>query len=231
MGLFDKMREAGTARELRRQSELAQQRYQSALTNWQASQALGNKMLAALEGLERGQDAVSSNAVMKKGEYAFWTGQASLHESRRQAGTYVGRSSGISIPIGKTGLRYRTGAIKGTFVPGDEVQATLDHGTVLMTTARVIFNGNLKTQEWAFSKWTGADADEYERNYLFHVSNRQKASGVSFPSDALGQEFNRFLGVVLRIERDGIPSLISSLKETLEASVSEKPTPPTEITN
>lgn len=230
MRIFDKIKEANAARDLRKQTELAEQKYQSDFADWEANRALVHKMLAALEGLENAQDAVPSNAIMKKGEYAFWSGQAWLHESHREAGTYVGKSSGISIPIGKTGLRYRAGAMKGTFVPGNEVQATIDQGTVIMTTARIIFNGNLKTQEWAFAKWTGADTDEFETTYLFHVSNRQKASGISFPSKSIGQEFNRYLGVVLRIERDGLPASISSLKETLEVSATEKPIPPAEIT-
>jgi len=123
-------------------------------------------------------------------------------------------------------MRYHTGATKGTFIPGDEVQTKLDVGTILMTNQRLIFNGGTKTQEWSFAKWTGADASSNEMDYLFHVSNRQKASGISFKDFVIGQEFNRFLGAVLRIERDGLPALINSLQESLEELESKKPTEP-----
>lgn len=231
MGMFDKFKEAKNQRALRKAAEKEQAQYELELKNWELSKSCGERMLDAFESINKGEDAVETNAVLKKGEYAFWTGVASYHESRRQAGTYVGRSSGVSIPIGGTGLRYRVGATKGTFIPGDDVQTTLDRGNVLMTTHRLIFNGNIKTQEWAFAKWTGADASDNEMSYEFHVTNRQKTSGITFNDFILGQEFNRFLGAILRVERDGIPALIKSLKETLKETEAEKPTPPKSIAN
>jgi len=229
VGLFDKLKEANAARDLRRQNEVALSHYQTELADWQASVDCGQKMLDSLEYLDKGEDAADTSAVMKKGEFAFWIGIASYHESRRQAGTYVGRSKGISIPIGNTGFRYRTGAIKGTFVPGDEVQTTLDKGIVIMTNQRLIFNGNLKTQEWLFSKWTGADASESEMSYMFHVSNRQKTSGLTFGTYLDGQEFNRFLGVALRIERDTVHALVESLTGSLQELKNKRPEQPTPI--
>lgn len=231
MGLFDKIKEANAARDIRKQNEAAQFKYQTELDNWKASMDVGQKMLDALANLNNNQDAVSTTAVMKKGEFALWTGLAAFHESRRQAGTYVGRSKGVSIPIGKTGLRYRTGAIKGTFIPGNEVQTILDRGTVILTNQRLIFNGSKKTQEWAFAKWTGADASESEMSYMFHVSNRQKVSGIDFDNYLIGQEFNRFLGVALRIERDTAAALVESLQGSLKELENNKPTQPQEITS
>jgi len=229
MGIFDKLKSAKEAHDLKKANEAAQAQYQSALANWEASQTVAQKLLKALNSAAKGQDAVENTASLKKGEIALWSGSVSFHESRRQPGTYVGSSQGVSIPLGH-GFRYRVGAMKGTYIPGDDVQTSLDIGNLLLTNMRLIFNGRLKTQEWAFAKWTGADTSENEMDYLFHVSNRQKASGVSFSDFITGQEFNRFLGIAMRLERDGVTNLIKSLEEGIEESQKNKPSPPREIT-
>jgi hypothetical protein len=229
MGIFEKLKSAKSTHEIKKANEAARAQYESALANWEVSQTVAQRLLSALNAAAIGQDAVENTAVLKKGEVALWTGLVSFHESRRQPGTYVGSSQGVSIPLGH-GFRYRVGAMKGTYIPGDDVQTPLDRGSLLLTSMRLIFNGRIKTQEWAFAKWTGADTSENEMEYLFHVSNRQKASGVSFSDFIAGQEFNHFLGVAMRIEKDGIANLIKALEEGISDSQKNKPVEPKEIT-
>jgi hypothetical protein len=225
MGIIDKIKTSKHNHEIKKANELAQGQYDIALSNWEASQKLGHEMLDALSAAAKGESAVENTAMLKKGEFALWSGVVTFHESRRQPGTYIGKSQGVSIPLGH-GFRYRVGAMKGTYVPGDDVQTALDRGNLLLTNQRLIFNGNIKTQEWSFSKWTGADASENEMDYLFHVSNRQKASGVSFSDYVSGQSFNRFLALAMRIENDGIPALTKSVKESLSEGEKNKPQEP-----
>lgn len=236
MGIFDKVktsladaaenrRTAAEIRAIESENNAVLVKFNSSLREWQDQHSIIHALVIAFTKASNSEDAVSTTAVMKKGEYALWSGPASYHESRRQAGTYIGRSSGVSIPIGG-GLRYRTGATKGTFVPGPETQQTIDRGTVLMTTARLIFNGSNRSQEWSFAKWTGAEASFDETNYMFHVSNRQKASGVRINLNQ-GTEFNRFLAQALDSQREGVEGLLKRLQKAQEDHASVKPTKPT----
>ena len=235
MGIFDKVktsladaaenrRTAAEIRAIEGENNAVLSKFNSDLQEWQNQSSIINSLVDAFTKASNSEDAISTTAVMKKGEFALWSGPAAYHESRRQAGTYVGRSSGVSIPIGG-GIRYRTGAMKGTFVPGPETQQTIDQGTVLMTTARLIFNGSNRSQEWSFAKWTGAEASSDETNYMFHVSNRQKASGVRINSNQ-ATEFNRFLAQALDTQREGIDGLLKRLLKAQEDHSAAKPTKP-----
>ena len=229
MKFLDNLKAASAAKALKRANDAQLANYQRQLGQWQANKDLGASMLDAFTKVSQGTDAVNSGAVMKAGEFAIWSGPASYHESKQLPGSYVGRSNGISVPLGH-GFRYRTGATKGTFVPGNQVQATVDSGTVIMTTHRVIFNGNLKTQEWAFEKWTGADASDDERIFMIHVTNRQKVSGVNFPTVVEGNTFNQFLGFALQIPRSGLAGVIKEIQDAIAENEKSKPVQPAPLT-
>ena len=91
--------------------------------------------------------------VQKKGELVLWTGNAIYHEAGRTASTYVGGSSGFSIPL-VAGIRYRVGSFKGRVVPGKEMQIDKDSGIVKLTNQRLIFTGPLATSEWSFANFS-----------------------------------------------------------------------------
>jgi hypothetical protein len=148
-----------------------------------------------------------------------------LHETGRTPGRYQGTSQGFSIPL-VGGIRYRVGAQRGTFVAGEEVRAYKEVGQVLLTTERVLFNGQMNTKEWAFAKWNGASTNLDESNYIFHVSNRQKTSGILVGPEQ-GREFNRFLAQAINCAEEGIDVVLKSVRTQLKELAEDEPTRPT----
>ena len=198
--------------------------YDAELTDWQSDIEIFDTIISAFELAAKGEDAVSNLTVQKDGEVVLWRGQGQYHQAGRGAGEYVGSSQGLSIPIGG-GLRYRVGAMRGTYVSGDPVQKYAEVGDVVLTNQRVMFNGMFNTKEWLFSKWNGAAASSDESDYIFHVSNRQTTSGILF-SQTDGRIFNRFLAAALMAAEDGIESTIAAIRKNAKEISSDKPAIP-----
>jgi hypothetical protein len=202
----------------------AMQQYAVAHHDWKRDVEIFNTIRAAFELAAKGEDAVSNLTVQKPGEIVLWRGQGQLHEAGRTPGQYVGSSQGFSIPL-FAGVRYRVGAQRGTFVSGDPVQVYKEVGDVVLTTDRVLFNGMMNTKEWAFSKWNGAAASSDETDFIFHVSNRQKTSGILFAGDD-GRLFNRFLAQALNCEEEGIAAVFKSLDGVIKELAEDEPKEP-----
>jgi hypothetical protein len=208
----------------KRAHKSAQQQFEIDHFNWDRDVEIFNTIRDAFELAAKGEDAVSNLTVQKKGEIVLWRGQGQLHEAGRTAGQYVGSSQGFSIPL-FAGVRYRVGAQRGTFVSGDPIQVYKEVGDVVLTTDRVLFNGMMNTKEWAFAKWNGAAASTDETDYIFHVSNRQKTSGILFSRDD-GRLFNRFLAQALNCEEEGIEAVFKSLDGVLKDLAEDEPKKP-----
>lgn len=202
----------------------AMQQYAVAHHDWRRDVEIFNTIRAAFELAAKGEDAVSNLTVQKPGEIVLWRGQGQLHEAGRTPGQYVGSSQGFSIPL-FAGVRYRVGAQRGTFVSGDPIQVYKEVGDVVLTTDRVLFNGMMNTKEWAFSKWNGAAASSDETDFIFHVSNRQKTSGILFAGDD-GRLFNRFLAQALNCEEEGIAAVFKSLDGVIKELAEDEPKKP-----
>jgi len=200
------------------------QQYAVAHHDWKRDVEIFNTIRAAFELAAKGEDAVSNLTVQKPGEIVLWRGQGQLHEAGRTPGQYVGSSQGFSIPL-FAGVRYRVGAQRGTFVSGDPIQVYKEVGDVVLTTDRVLFNGMMNTKEWAFSKWNGAAASSDETDFIFHVSNRQKTSGILFAGDD-GRLFNRFLAQALNCEEEGIAAVFKSLDGVIKELAEDEPKAP-----
>jgi hypothetical protein len=102
---------------------------------------------------------------------------------------YRGGSSGISIPIG-FGMRYSTSSTRGrSVVVGVELQAA-DAGVLAITSERVVFIGQRKTQESQYRKLVGMDV--FTDGVRLSVSNRQTPSLFKVPSgDLVAAMINR----------------------------------------
>ncbi len=179
------------------------------------------KLKEAFIAVQGGEDAESHNMITKPGEYVIWAGVGQFHEAGRTAGQYVGSSQGFSIPI-VAGIRYRVGAQRGTFIPGEEIQVYKDTGQVYLSTDRLVFNGMTNTAEWKFDKWIGAGASPDGGDFIFHVSNRKKSSGILFEKDT-GEEFNRFLAFALIHVSDGLERVMKEIKGLEERIPTEEP--------
>jgi hypothetical protein len=193
--------------------------------NWQRDIEIFKKIEQAFELAVKGEDSVPNNTVQKKGEIILWQGQGQFHETGRTPGRYQGTSQGFSIPL-VGGIRYRVGAQRGTYVPGEEIQAYKEVGQVLLTTERVLFNGQMNTKEWSFAKWNGASTTADESDYIFHVSNRQKTSGI-FVGPTQGREFNRFLAQAINCAEEGVDVVLKSVRNQLKELAEDEPKKPT----
>ncbi len=203
----------------------AVKQYQLEYADWQRDVEIFKKIETAFELAVKGEDSVPNNTVQKDGEIILWQGQGQFHETGRTPGRYEGTSQGFSIPL-VGGIRYRVGAQRGTFVPGEEVQAYKEVGQVLLTTERLLFNGQMNTKEWAFAKWNGASTTADESDYIFHVSNRQKTSGILF-GPRQGREFNRFLAQAINCAEEGVDVVLKSVRTQLKELAEDEPKPPT----
>ena len=97
-----------------------------------------------------GPQAVESPLNLKRGERALAVVSARL--ARQQTRThYVGGSQGLSFPIGHTGIRYRVGSYHGHPVQ-QQLLATLDSGSLVITDQRIAFIGPTKATSIALSK-------------------------------------------------------------------------------
>ena len=203
-------------------SAMSDYEYQHA--KWAGDIEIFNKIKGAFESAIKGEDAVSNLAVQKPGEIVIWSGRGQFHEAGRTPGQYVGSSQGVSIPV-VAGIRYRVGAMRGTFVPGDAIQAYKEVGDVVLSTDRIMFNGMYNTKEWAFAKWNGAATSEDESDYIFNVSNRQKTSGILFDV-SVGREFNRFLAQAIYAAENGLDSVITTVDKVLKDLAGDEPVKP-----
>jgi len=198
--------------------------YDAELTDWQSDIEIFQKARDAFVLAAKGEDVVVNQTIQKPGEIVLWTAQGQFHEAGRGAGSFQGSSQGLSIPV-VAGIRYRVGATRGTYVSGDPIQKYAEVGDVLLTTQRVLFNGMFNTKEWAFSNWNGAAASADETDYIFHVSNRQKTSGVLFGASD-GREFNRFLSCALIAAEYGIDRVIQEIDKNMKELEEDKPAIP-----
>ena len=64
-----------------------------------------------------------------------------------------------------------------------------------------------------------------ETDYIFHVSNRQKTSGILFSRED-GRLFNRFLAQALNCEEQGIEAVFKSLDGVLKELGEDEPLKP-----
>jgi hypothetical protein len=208
----------------KRAHKRALREYEISYADWQRDVEIFTKIKEAFALAAKGEDAAPNLTVQKPGEFVLWTGQGQFHETGRTAGRYEGSSQGVSIPI-VAGIRYRVGANRGTFVSGSEIQVYKEVGEVVLTTERLMFNGMMNTKEWLFSKWNGAATTDDESDYIFHVSNRQKTSGILF-QPSTGREFNRFLAQALISAEQGISAVKPVLSEVLKGLEEDKPKKP-----
>lgn len=109
----------------------------------EAIKAMGFDSLYEAALLETsGAQPVDSPLVLKSGEQAYLSVPATL--ARMVTRThFVGGSSGLSFPIGHTGIRYRVGAFRGEPVRQESL-TKLDAGIFVLTNQRIAYLGPKK---------------------------------------------------------------------------------------
>jgi hypothetical protein len=205
----------------KRADKAATNEYNRLHTIWQEDVDTLKKLITVFTTASNGEDSVPNTLMQKKGENTLWKATGIFHETGRTPSTYVGGSSGVSIPV-VAGIRFRVGATKGTIIPGEELQVDKDQGVVMLTTERLIFTGPTKTQEWNFDKLLQLSTNDDESDYFINVSNRQKTSGVRF-DPTTGREFNRFLGSATAAHEHGFAALLKELHAIEKRIYEEEP--------
>jgi hypothetical protein len=205
----------------KRAAKKAQAIYELEQYEWERENRVLNAALDIFTSASKGEEPNDLSLAQKKGELVLWTGNAIYHEAGRTASTYVGGSSGFSIPL-VAGIRYRVGSFKGRVVPGEEMQIDKDSGMVKLTNQRLIFTGPLATSEWAFTKLLSSFSNPERTDFIFGVSNRKKSSGLRFtPED--GYAFAYLFALALHCFENGIPETIKAIKKELTESSEKKP--------
>ena len=177
MGFFDKRRRAKALQAAESAAAAAEQDVHYARIALQAA------------SLELAQDS-APGILPKQGERFYLVVQgAGFYEAKRQPGQWTGGSQGVSLRVAK-GVSYRVGANRGTYRQGAEVMTITNHGTFYVTNQRCLFVSDMKTTEWQYAKLVGFSL-EGGGNVVFNVSNRQKASGVVFGTDAKRRPMRR----------------------------------------
>ena len=195
--------------------------YQAEVNEWERENSVLNAALDIFTSASKGEEPDDSSLAQKKGELVLWTGNAIYHEAGRTASTYVGGSSGFSIPL-VAGIRYRVGSFKGQVVPGEEMQIDKDSGMVKLTNQRLIFTGPLASSEWAFAKLLSSFSNPERTDFIFGVSNRKKSSGLRFTAED-GYAFAHLFALALHSYEKGIPATIKAIKDELTESSEKKP--------
>ena len=205
----------------KRAAKKAQQQFDKETAEWEQEKQTLTQMLDIFTKAAKGEEPNDQSLVQKNGELVLWTGTATFHEAGRTPSRYVGRSSGVSVPV-FAGIRVRVGATAGTLIPGEEMQMDRDQGFVKLTNQRLIFAGNTATTEWAFSKLLSTFTNPAQNDYNFGVSNRKKTSGLRFsPTD--GPIFGRIFAMTLYAFEEGIPAATTMIKNEIKEIESKKP--------
>jgi len=205
----------------KRAAKKAQAIYELEQYEWEQENRVLNAALDIFTSASKGEEPNDLSLAQKKGELVLWTGNAIYHEAGRTASTYVGGSSGFSIPL-VAGIRYRVGSFKGRVVPGEEMQIDKDSGMVKLTNQRLIFTGPLATSEWAFTKLLSSFSNPERTDFIFGVSNRKKSSGLRFTAED-GYAFAHLFALALHSYENTIPETIKAIKKELTESSEKKP--------
>jgi hypothetical protein len=165
--------------------------------------------------------------LLGPGETVFLdVGGCALVEERRGQGTYVGHSQGFSVPVARVGgrqIRYRVGATKGHYVQGTPTPTSIDTGTAVITSSRVIFQGSRQTRECPFAKLIGYQHDA-DGSTTFSLSNRAKPVTVHYGTE-VAPTFDFRLELALAHFRNTVDDLVAALEADLAAIDSDRPEP------
>lgn len=134
--------------------------------------ALSHAMLIAEVNSGDLPEVASPHLMAKAGEIVHAEVPASLMKevTIRQ---YQGGYSGISFPVGKTGIRYKVGGSRGHSVEVGTKLNVADSGILAVTNKRAVYIGSRKTVDMPYAKLDNLTV--YSDGIQFHLSNRVNA--------------------------------------------------------
>jgi len=72
---------------------------------WQEDVDSLTKLITVFTAASNGEDSVPNTLMQQKGEHTLWSATGIFHETGRTPSSYVGGSTGVSIPVGG-GIRF-----------------------------------------------------------------------------------------------------------------------------
>lgn len=172
------------------------------------------------------QGGPAEGLILDDGESSYLqVTDCALIEERRGAGTYVGRSQGISVPIAHIGgrpIRYRVGASKGHYVQGEATPTAIDTGTVTITSTRVVFAGAAQTRECPFAHLIGVQHDAGSGATTLSVSNHKTPVTLRY-GPQVAETFEFRLDLALAHFHGTVADLVAGLEADLAAIDAARP--------
>lgn len=194
-----------------RASQKAKVEFERKLQNWQRADAELAEIIKLARTTGWTSDNVSDLTVILKPE-EHWLGGltgVSLIQPRIGSSHSVTNYTGFSYQLTPK-TRIRSGQYYTTHTPGEESPAIADQGNVIITSQRVIFQGQKRAHEWEYRKMLGYINNETEPWTSIQVSNRERVSGVMYSWS--GATYFRFrLAWGLAIFQDELDQFAESL--------------------
>src|SRR5947209_11521721 len=216
----------GTGRSLRRYRRAAAD-YRRALEPWQeeADALRAHLTVAQTFAGATAADEPSVPLQLAPGERVFSVlERASLVEPRKQPERWATGYTGFSFRLARS-VRNRVTSSNGKKDPGEEAPAAVDTGAATITDGRIVFQGSRRKREWAFDKLLGYHNDGRVPLTLFHVSNREKVSGLLYER-AQAEEVHFRLALALAHHRGEVDALVAHIEGQLAVHEASRPAPP-----
>ena len=226
MGLFDGI----AKRKAQKQYDHDMVIHNGDLADWEDADERIDEMLGIVRDCVNGKvqeqflDRNSYGFMLENDEFpvAFITGTGLLTVVRGP-GRYEGGYGGVSFPIfGR--VRGHVGGQRGTYVQGKESMTYTDSGETMITNVRVMFRGDVRTEEWKFSKMMGMEHSP-DGITTISMSTKSKPAALGYGSEHAAEVQFRF-EIAAAIARGTLPRLLAQLEAEKAHHQEVKPVPP-----
>ena len=226
MGLFDGI----AKRKAQKQYDHDMVIHNGDLADWEDADERIDEMLVIVRDCVNGKvqeqflDHNSYGFMLENDEFpvAFITGTGLLTVVRGP-GRYEGGYGGVSFPIfGR--VRGHVGGQRGTYVQGKESMTYTDSGETMITNVRVMFRGDVRTEEWKFSKMMGMEHSP-DGITTISMSTKSKPAALGYGTEHAAEVQFRF-EIAAAIARGTLPRLLAQLEAEKAHHQEVKPVPP-----
>ena len=226
MGLFDRVRRRKAER---RHKDLVAA-HDSALAEWQTVSDRIDEFVTIVQDCIEGRiheqfvDRGGYGFMLDNDEFpvAFIPGMALL-QVVRGPGQYQGGYGGVSFPLfGR--VRGHVGGQRGKLVPGTESRSVTDVGETMITNERVMFRGDLRTEEWKFSRMMAMEHSP-DGITVFSMSAKSKPSAIGYGEEVAPLVQFR-LELAAALARGTLERLAAELAAERSHHDEERPVPP-----
>lgn len=220
--MFEEFKQRRAERQAAKAAAAEQARAAQAASTWSNEQA---ELEAQLELVTSYEGEPARGVIMQPGEAAFaQVGSCALLGDIKERGHFVAGSQGLSIPVGSIGgraIRYRVGATRGHYEPGEVHVGGVDEGQLVITNQRILFLGAKKTIESKLAKVVSAEVDD-DGTITVAVSNRQSPMSVAVGS-ATADWLRLRLDLAVARYQGNVDQLAAKLREQVEQHAAARP--------